>query len=109
MTLRKTLIATAVLVLSLPVIPAIAHDDDDNQAGGVNRFLHQYGVPHSHGYEGDAHERYHDRLSDQHERAHDEGFESRAEHRAYHGAVRDQHDDAHDYQPRRQYRVYREY
>ena len=107
MTLRTILITAAVLVLSATVIPALAHDDEDNQGGGVNRFLHQYGIPHSHGDEGDAHERYHDRLSDQHERAHDEGFESRAEHRAYHRNLRDQHDDAHDYQaPRRFYREY---
>ena len=47
MTLRKTLIAAAVLVLSAPVLPALAHDDEDNKGGGVNRFLHQYGIPHS--------------------------------------------------------------
>ena len=109
MTFRKALLAAAVLVLSAPVVPALAHDDDeDNRGGEVNRFLHQYGIPHSHGYEGDAHERYHDRLSDEHARAHDEGFESRAEHRAYHRDLRDRHDDAHDYAPRRQYRFYRE-
>ena len=98
MTLRKAFLAAAVLVLSVPVVPALAHDDEDN------------------GYI--SHDRYHDRLSDQHERAHDEGFESRAEHRAYHRDQRDQHDDAHgyqaprynnDYYPRRQYRFYREY
>lgn len=104
MTLRKTLIAAAVLVISVPVIPALANDDDH----------HGYG----------SHDQYHDRLSDQHERAHDEGFESRGEHRAYHRFRRDQHDDAHgyqvpryndyyrsynDYYPRRQYRFYREY
>ena len=97
MTLRKTLITAAVLVLSAPVIPALAHDDDDN------------------GYR--SHDRYHEQLSDQHERAHEGGFESRAEHRAYHRDLRDQHDDSHEYQPRRyndysprrQYRFYREY
>jgi hypothetical protein len=96
MTLRNAFIAAAVLVLSAPVLPALAHDDDDN------------------GYS--SHDRYHDQLSDQHERAHEEGFESRAEHRAYHRALRDQHDDAHgyerpryynDYYPRRRY-FYRE-
>ena len=106
MTFRKIFLAAAVLVMSAPVVPALAHDDEDN-GGGVNRLLHQYGVPHSHGSEGDAHEQYHGQLSDQHERAHDEGFESRSEHRAYHGALRDQHDDAHEYRaPRRRY--YRE-
>ena len=97
MNLRKALLAAAVLVVSIPVVPALAHDDEDN------------------GYT--SHDRYHDRKSDQHERAHDEGFESRAEHRAYHRYQRDQHDDAHgyqaprynDYSPRRQYRFYREY
>ena len=108
MTFRKIFLAAAVLVLSAPVVPALAHDDEDN-GGSVNRFLHEYGIPHSHGPEGDAHERYHEQLSDQHERAHDEGFESGAEHRAYHRALRDQHDDAHEYQaPRRQYRFYQE-
>jgi hypothetical protein len=108
MIFRKTFLAAAVLVLSIPVVPALAHDDEDNQGGGVNRFLHQYGIPHSHGDEGDAHERYHDQLSDEHARAHDEGFESRGEHRAYHRDLRDQHDDTHEYQaPRR--RFYREY
>src|SRR5260221_13745000 len=75
MTLRKALLAAAVLVLSVPVVPALAHDDDDN------------------GYS--SHDRYHDQLSDQHERAHEEGFESGAEHRAYHRFLRDQHDEAH--------------
>ena len=100
MILRKAILAAAVLVLSVPVIPALAHDDDDN--GG-------YG----------SHDRYHDQLSDQHERAHEEGFDSRGEHRAYHRDLRDQHDDAHgydrpryrsynDYYPRRQYRFYRQ-
>ena len=97
MTLRKTLITAAVLLLSAPVVPALAHDDDDN------------------GYR--SHDRYHEQLSDEHERAHDEGFGSRAEHRAYHRDLRDQHDDAHEYRaprsydnyPRRQYRFYREY
>ena len=96
MNLRKALLALAVLVVSLPVVPALAHDDEDN------------------GYT--SHDRYHDRLSYQHERAHEEGFESRAEHRAYHRFLRDQHDQAHgyerprsyDYYPRRQYRFYRE-
>ena len=99
MTLRKALLAAAVLVLSVPVVPALAHDDDN-------------------GYS--SHDRYHDQLSDQHERAHEEGFESGAEHRAYHRFLRDQHDEAHgyerpryryynDYYPRRQYHFYREY
>ena len=101
MTLRNALIAATVLVLSVPVIPALAHDDED---GGYN-----------------SHDQFHDQLSGAHERAHEDGFESRAEHRAYHRALRDLHDDAHgyerprsnsyysDYYPRRLYRFYREY
>ena len=97
MTLRKAFLTAAVLLLSVPVVPTLAHDDEDNGQT--------------------SHDRYHARLSDQHERAHDEGFESRAEHRAYHRFLRDQHDEAHgyerprynDYYPRRQYRFYREY
>jgi hypothetical protein len=83
MTLRKTLLMTAVLLMSLPVIPALAHDDEDN------------------GY--DSHDRFHDQLSDAHERAHEYGFYSRGEHRAYHRALRDLHDSAHGYQPRYYY------
>jgi len=73
MSLRKTLLAAAV-VLSVPVMPALAHDDESN---GYN-----------------SHDRFHDQLSDAHERAHEYGFYSGAEHRAYHRALRDIHDDA---------------
>ena len=76
MTLRKALLIAAV-VLSVPVVPALAHDDED------------------YGYS--SHDRFHDQLSDAHERAHEYGFYSRAEHRAYHRALRDLHDDAHGY------------
>ena len=76
MTLRKALLAAAV-VLSVPVMPALAHDDEDN------------------GY--DSHDRFHDQLSEAHERAHEYGFYSRAEHRAYHRALRDLHDEYHGY------------
>jgi len=67
MTLRKILLAAAV-VLSVPVMPALAHDDENN---GYN-----------------SHDRFHDQLSDSHERAHENGFYSRGEHRAYHRALR---------------------
>jgi hypothetical protein len=77
MTVRKALLMAAVL-LSVPVVPALAHDDDDR------------------GYS--SHERFHDQLSEAHERAHEYGFYSRAEHRAYHRALRDLHDEAHGYQ-----------
>ncbi len=83
MTLRNALLVAAVLSLSVPVVPALAHDDEGN------------------GY--DAHERFHDQLSEAHERAHEYGFYSRSEHRAYHRALRDLHDAAHGYQPRYDY------
>ncbi len=86
MTPRKALLVAAVLVLSVPVVPALAHDDDDN------------------GYS--AHDRFHDQLSDAHERAHEYGFYSRSEHRAYHRALRDLHGEAHGYQPAPQYYYY---
>jgi hypothetical protein len=79
MTVRKALLLAAVLLLSVPVVPALAHDDEDN---GYN-----------------SHDRFHDQLSDAHERAHEYGFYSREEHRAYHRALRDLHDEAHGYQP----------
>ena len=83
MTLRKALLMATVLVLSVPVVPALAHDDED------------------YGY--NSHDRFHDQLSDAHERAHAYGFYSRGEHRAYHRALRGLHDAAHGYQPRYYY------
>jgi hypothetical protein len=79
MTLSKTLLAAAALLLSVPVAPALAHDDQD------------------YGYS--SHDRFHDQLSDAHDRAHDYGFYSRSEHRAYHRALRDIHGEAHGDQP----------
>src|SRR5712692_11092025 len=86
MTLRRALLVAAVLVVSIPVVPALAHDDEDN---GYN-----------------AHDRFHYRLSDAHERAHEYGFYSRGEHRAYHRALRGIHDEAHGYQSAPQYYYY---
>ncbi len=75
MTSRKALLLmTAVLVLSVPVVPALAHEDDNDY---------------------NSHDQFHDRLSDAHERAHEYGFYSRSEHRAYHRALRDLHDQYH--------------
>ena len=74
----KTLIAATMLLLATPIVPALAHDDDD------------------YGYS--SHWRLHDQLSAAHEGAHEEGFESRAEHRAYHRTLRDLHDDFHENQ-----------
>ena len=82
MTLAKALLAAAV-VMSLPMMPALAHDDEN--------------------FGNNSHDRFHDQLSDAHERAHEYGFYSRGEHRAYHRALRDIHDDAHGY-PQRYYR-----
>jgi hypothetical protein len=76
MTLRKILLMAAV-VLSVPVVPALAHDDED------------YGYT--------SHDRFHDQLDDAHERAHEYGFYSRGEHRAYHRALRDIHNEGHGY------------
>lgn len=86
MILNKILITAAVLVLSTPVVPALAHDDD------------------FYGYS--EHDQLHDQLSDAHRRAHEEGFESGAEHRAYHRALRDFHDDAHEYHSAPRYYYY---
>jgi hypothetical protein len=85
MTLRKALLAAAV-VLSVPVMPALAHDDEDNRYN--------------------SHDRFHGQLSDSHERAHDYGFYSRGEHRAYHRALRDVHGEAHGYQSAPQHYYY---
>src|SRR5216683_1438453 len=86
MTPRKALLMAAVLVLSVPVVPALAHDDEDN------------------GYS--AHDRFHDQLSDAHEHAHEYGFYSRSENRAYHRALRDLHDEAHGYRSAPRYYYY---
>src|SRR5467141_3709632 len=82
MTLGKAFLAAAVLV-SLPVTPAVAHDDETSNY--------------------DSPDRFHDQLSGAHERAHEYGFYSRGEHRAYHRALRDLHNEAHGYQPRYYY------
>ena len=88
MTVKKTLLVAAALLLSVPAVPALAHDDED------------------YGY--NSHDRFHDQLSDAHERAHEYGFYSRAEHRAYHRALRDLHDaaDGYSYYSGPRYRYY---
>src|SRR5258708_9119246 len=86
MTVRKPLLVAAVVLLSVPVVPALAHDDED------------------YGY--NSHDRFHDQLSDAHERAHEYGFYSRGEHRAYHRALRDLRDEAHGYHPAPHYYYY---
>src|SRR5258708_39792131 len=86
MTLRKTLLMAAVLLLSVPVVPALAHDDEDN---GYNSY-----------------DQFNDQLTGAHERAHVYGFYSRGEHRAYHRALWDLHDEVHGYQPAPRYYYY---
>lgn len=86
MTTTKTIIAATVLLLVVPAVPALAHDDDDT------------------GYS--KHEEFHDDLSAAHRRAHQEGFYSRGEHRAYHRALRDLHDGYHDNDSTTSYRSY---
>jgi hypothetical protein len=75
---NKALIAVAVLSFTVPVAPALAHDD--------------YGDHVEHG-------QHHQDLSEAHRRAHEEGFYSRGEHNAYHRALRDLHQDFHDDHP----------
>jgi len=75
----RTLVTAALLLLATPVVPALAHDDDD------------------YGY--NSHWQFLDQLSAAHARAHEEGFGSWAEHRAYHRALRDLHEDFHENQP----------
>ncbi len=73
MKLKRAVLATAFAFTTLPVVPALAHDDWD------------YG-----------HRAFHNELGESHERAHEEGFESRAEHRAYHRALQDLHEEYHE-------------
>lgn len=89
MPLNKSLITAAVLMMSAPVVPALAHDDG-------------YG----HGYGYGRHDQLHDQLFDTHRRAHEEGFESGAEHRAYHRGLRDLHDEYHDVNSAPRYHYY---
>lgn len=82
MTIGKTLLTAAVLVLSIPAAPSFAHEYYDRHARDHAR-----------------HERFHDRTARRHERAHEEGFYSRSEHRAYHHALRHRHHHFHDDHP----------
>ena len=75
----KILTAAAVLVLTATVVPAFAHEENEDQA---------------------AHWRVHRQLYGAHERAHEDGFYSRGEHRSYHRALRDLHEDFHEDRPR---------
>ena len=77
MIVNKALIAAAVLLFTAPVVPALAHDDDDHA----------------------EHWQLHRNLSEAHRRAHEEGFYSGGEHNAYHRALRDLHGDFHEDHP----------
>ena len=82
--MRKIILTAAALALSAPIVPALAHGDDDVR--GERR--------------GNAsHSRYHDQLAGAHERAHEDGFESRREHRSFHRALRYMHRERHAHRP----------
>jgi len=77
MTLRKALLMAAVVLLSVPVVPALAHDDEDN---GYN-----------------SHDRFHDQLSELARTCPRRRFlQSWVSTRAYHRALRDIHGEATD-------------
>ncbi len=81
MILSRTLVAAAML-LTVPAVPAFAHDDYDRHARDHSK-----------------HRQFHYRLGRGHERAHEEGFSSRSEHRAYHHDRRHSHRDFHEEHP----------
>lgn len=58
---KRKILAIAGLAVSIALGGAAnAQDDEDHYHGHeFNHLLHDYGVPHSHGYEGDAHEYNH--------------------------------------------------
>jgi hypothetical protein len=75
---NKILIAAAALSFTVPVVPALAHDDYGDHV---------------------QHWQYHDDMRDAHRRAHQEGFSSWEEHEAYHRALRDMHREWHGDHP----------
>ncbi|SRR5258707_9648838 len=78
MIVNKALIASAVLLFTAPVVPALAQDDYGDH-------VEQW--------------RLHRDLSEAHRRAHEEGFYRGAEHNAYHRALRDLHEGLHEDHP----------
>ena len=60
---RQKLLMLAGLAISFALVGNVANafddEEDHHHGGGINHFLHDYGIPHSHGYEGDAHEYNH--------------------------------------------------
>ncbi|MFB9270129.1 hypothetical protein ACFFWD_44595 [Bradyrhizobium erythrophlei] len=87
MTARQILIAATMLLLATPIVPALAHGDDDN--GYARR------------------EEVHDQLSGGHQRAQDEGFHGRAEHRALRDLQDQRPDNAYGSSTRSDYAPYR--
>ena len=58
--LQLALVAGLAVSFALTGSSAKADDEDHHhEGGGINHFLHDNGIPHSHGYEGDAHEYNH--------------------------------------------------
>ena len=78
MIVNKALIAAAVLLFTVPLAPALAHDDYGDHV---------------------QHWQLHRDLSEAHRGAHQEGFYSDGEHNAYHRALRDLHQDFHEDHP----------
>lgn len=44
MTISKSLIASVVLMLSIPAVPALAHDDEDRGGGVMDSFMISYRI-----------------------------------------------------------------
>src|SRR5262245_12866163 len=72
MNIGKTLIAAAVLAITLPTTATLAHDDD-------------YG---RHARDHRAHWKFHREVNEAHRRAHEEGFYSRVAHSGYQPSLR---------------------
>jgi len=87
MTIGRVLIASAILALASPVVPALAHDDGYSYRSNQHRRDHA------------THRSFHREVNEIHQNAHEEGFNSRAEHRAYHQGLRRLHGDFHAEHP----------
>ena len=58
--LNNLILTSLIFGCSLVASPSWAQDDYDHYHGDqLNHLLHDYGIPHSHGYAGDAHEYNH--------------------------------------------------
>jgi hypothetical protein len=85
--LTKPLLAAGALLLALPVMPALACDDD---------YYHAYFESQ---LENRDHQRFHGEFDEAHERAHEEGFSSGQEHRDWHRAYGATHERFHEDHP----------